>query len=99
MAMRGVGGQIKKEWMFLVAFDEFSESTKPNIRAITFKLFMGSVPFAGIIKIIITPIIRSLPHTAATVPDNFLKSTVLRTMRGTFPKVSFTNHSYGVAVF
>ena len=104
-AMRSISGDIQKEWFFLVFGDESHTFPKPHIRAIAIKFFKSSLPasgtdpFVGIIKIIISPVVRCLSNSTATMPYGILETTVLRPMRGIISQMPFASHAGLVAIF
>ena len=104
-AMWGIGGDIKKEWIIFVLGDESHTFAKPHIRAIAIKFFKGSLtapgtdPFVSIIKIIISPVIRCLPNSSATMPYRILKPPVLWTMWSIVTQMPFACHSCFVTIF
>ena len=98
-AVRGVGGNVGKEWFFssVLCLDKLSSLIKKYIRAETLRLHRCAVLKIGIIKVRIVPKIRSLANTSTSMDIGFLKATVLRLIGVAITKVPFSEDTRYVA--
>ena len=73
--------------------DKVHAFSEPNVRAVAFELFELPVSFVGIVEVVVAPVVRRLADSATTMPDNVLKTAVLRSMRSAVSEVPLTNHA------
>ena len=79
--MRSIERKIEEERFVFVLLNKANAFTKPDVRAVALELFEFTIPLVGIIKVVITPIVRCLPDSTAAMPDDILKATILGPMR------------------
>ena len=101
--MRCIQCEVEKKRLVLVSFHETQPLPEPDIRTVSLEFLKPAlhVPHTrtliGIVKIIVAPIVRGLPDSTAAMPEDILKSTVLRSMRRIVTQMPLADHSRGIA--
>ena len=96
--MRRVRRHITEKWTLSVAFNKRHRLLKPDIGAVAIIRLFRAVSKVGIVKIVVTPVIRRLTDTAAAVVEGFFKPSVVRPERIIIAEVPFAEHAGFIAV-
>ena len=78
--------------------DEAQALAEPDIRAVALEFLQLTISLVGVIEEVVAPIVRDLPDAAAAMPDDILKTIILRTVRGSIAEVPLSKHAGGIAV-
>lgn len=77
--MRCIGGNIAKEWsIILVRFDILDGLCKENVGTIPFEWSWSAVNKVGIVKVIISPVVRNIPHPTSPMIYGQIKASLVR---------------------
>ena len=91
--MRCVRRQVKQERLFLVVLYKAMSFAKPNVGAIAIELLKLTISFISVVEVVVTPVVRRLPDSTASMPDHILEASVLRSMRRVITQVPLADHS------
>ena len=97
-AVRRIGGDVQKEGSISVRLNKTKALSEPHVRAVAFECLEGAVALVGIVEVIVSPVIRGLPHTTAAMPDHVLKPTILGTVRRIVTQMPLAHHASDIPV-
>ena len=96
--MRRVRGNVEKEGLLLIFLHEADRLLKPNVGAVAVKLLELPVSFIGVVKVVVPPVVGRLPDSAASMPDDILKSAILWAMGRVVTEMPFPDHAGPIAI-